>query len=166
MFAKAIRPIGPDETSDVVERDLAELGASLLVTVVEQIAAGRSHEEPQDGARSTYASRLTKEEGLVDWTLPAVAIHTRVRGLYPWPHDYTFLEGTRLILLETRVENGSRDAAPGTVLEVTRDAIHVATGGGGRLAIARVQPEGKRAMTTRDYLAGRPVPPGARLTGP
>jgi methionyl-tRNA formyltransferase len=165
MFAKVTRPIGPDETSDVVEHDLAELGAALLVTVVDQIAAGTAREEPQDDAASTYAPRLTKEEGLVDWTLPARAIHDRVRGLYPWPHAYTYLDGTRLILLKTRVEDGRRDAVPGTVVAVTRDAIHVATGDGG-VAIEGVQPEGKRAMTTRDYLAGRALQPGARLAGP
>ena len=95
MLAKVKRPIGPDETSDVVERDLAELGAGLLVTVVDQIAAGTHQEELQDFMLCSYAPRLTKEEGLIDWTLPASYIHNRVRGLYPWPHAYTYLERRR-----------------------------------------------------------------------
>ena len=103
MFAKVTRPIGPDETSDVVERDLAELGASLLLEVIEDLAAGRAVEEPQDDSLSTYASKVTKDEGLVDWTLPAVDIHNRVRGLYPWPHAFTYLDGERLILMRTHV---------------------------------------------------------------
>jgi methionyl-tRNA formyltransferase len=163
MFAKVTRPIGPDETSDVVERDLAEAGAALLVDVVDQIAAGTAREEPQDDSLSTYAARLTKEEGLVDWNLPALSIHNRVRGLYPWPHAYTYLDGARLILLDTRVEDEPTSVEPGTIVDVTPDALHVATGRGGRIAIERLQPEGKRSMTTRDYLSGRPVSNGARF---
>jgi methionyl-tRNA formyltransferase len=166
MFAKARRPIGPDETSDVVERDLAEIGAALLLDVVDQLAAGTAREEPQDDMLSTYAARLKKEEGLVDWRLPASYIHNRVRGLYPWPHAYTYLDGARLILLKTHVDAEPADAEPGTVVAVSRDALHVATGHGGRIAVERLQPEGKRPMEVRDYLAGRPVTPGARLTGP
>ena len=60
---------------------------------------------------ATYAPRLTKEEGLIDWTLPARAIHNRVRGLYPWPHAYTYLDGARVILLKTRVEDAAASRA-------------------------------------------------------
>jgi methionyl-tRNA formyltransferase len=73
------------KTSDVVEHDLAHLGVAALLTVIEQLERGSVREEPQDDAQSTYAPRLTKDEGLIDWTLPATAIHNRVRGLYPWP---------------------------------------------------------------------------------
>jgi methionyl-tRNA formyltransferase len=165
MFAKVTRPIGPDETSDVVERDLANLGAPLLIEVIEDLAAGRAIEEPQDEALSTYASKITKEEGLVDWTLPAVAIHNRVRGLYPWPHAFTYLDGERLILMRTHVVNETTEAAPGTVVDVAGGLLHVATGSSGRLAIDEIQPEGRRAMKTRDYLAGHPIQPGARFGG-
>ena len=112
MFAKVHRPIGPDETSDVVERDLAEIGSSA--------ARSRSWSRwppapPTKSRRMTryrsYAARLTKEEGLVDWALPAVDIHNRVRGLYPWPHAYAYLQGKRLILLRPRFEQRCRGAA-------------------------------------------------------
>jgi methionyl-tRNA formyltransferase len=164
MMATVTRPIGPDDTSDVVERDLAELGARLLVEVVDRIAAGTATFEPQDHAASTYAPRLTKDEGLIDWTLPALTIHNRVRGLYPWPHAYAYLEGARVILLKTRVVDGGASAEPGTVVDVRRDAIHVATGAGGAIAIDALQAEGKRPMRTRDFLAGRPLQPGGRFT--
>jgi len=163
MFAKVTRQLGPDETSDVVERDLANLGAHLLVTVVDQIAAGTAQEEPQDEARATYAHRLTKEEGLIDWTQGALDVHNRVRGLYPWPHAYTFLDGARLIVLKTHVQDAVTDLAPGTIVAVSREALEVATGRQQRLAIEQVQPEGKRPMAMRDYLAGRPVRVGTRL---
>lgn len=163
MLAKVARPIGPDDTSDVVERDLAQLGASLLVDVVEQIAAGTEQEELQDFMMCSYAARLTKDDGLIDWSLPAAYIHNRVRGLYPWPHAYTYLDSTRLILLKTRVEHEATDSAPGTIVEISRDTLQVATGHRGRIAIEQMQREGGRPLRTREFLAGHTVAPGARL---
>lgn len=166
MLAKVTRLIGSDETSDVVERDLAELGAVLLVDVVDRLAAGQVSEEPQDDMLSTYAPRLTKDEGLVDWSLPAVYLHNRVRGLYPWPHTYTYLEGRRLILLKSAVDEQSSEAPPGTIVDVSRDAIHVAAGFGSRLAITELQPEGRRPMAAREFLAGHPVKVGTTFGPP
>jgi len=166
MIAKVTRPIGPDDTSDVVEQDLSELGATLLVDVVDRLAEGEVDEERQDFMLATYAPKITREDGLIDWALPALYIHNRVRGLYPWPHAYTYLDGARLILLKTTVESESSDAEPGTVVAVSKDAIHVAAGHGSRLAIEQLQAEGKRPMSARDFLAGRPIQPGARFTGP
>ena len=165
MFAKATRPIGHDETSDVVERDLAQLGASLLVTVTDQLAAGTAREEPQDASRATYAARLTKDEGLIDWNRPAIAIHNQVRGLYPWPHAYTFAQGARVIVLRTRVTGDISDAPGGTVVAAGVDGIHVAAGAGSVLAVDMLQPEGRRPMSARDFLAGHPVTPGTTLGG-
>jgi methionyl-tRNA formyltransferase len=167
MLARVIRPIGPEETSEDVERDLATLGASLLGAVIERLSAGPVDGEPQDDTLSSYAPRLRKDESPIDWTLPAPLIHNRVRGLHPWPLASTALAGARLIVLRTRVEEPTGGtAAPGTVVGVSRGALHVATGHGGRLAIESVRPEGRRAMPIRDFLAGHPVQPGAQLGGP
>lgn len=163
MFAKVTRPIGPDETSDAVERDLAALGAALLIEVIDDLAAGRAVEELQDHTQSTYASKITKEEGLIDWTLSAAAIHNRVRGLYPWPHAFSYLNGDRLIVIRSHVSPEPTDVAPGTIVDASSGAIHVATGYGERLIIDEVRPEGRRAMKVRDYLAGHPIQPGARF---
>jgi methionyl-tRNA formyltransferase len=166
MFAKVTRPIGADETSDIVERDLAHLGASLLLDVIDDLAAGRAVEESQDDSLSTYASKITKEEGLIDWTLAAADIHNRVRGLYPWPHAFSYLNGERLIVMRSHVAPEPTSADPGTIVDVSSGAISVATGLGGRLAIDEVQPEGRRAMKVRDYLAGHPIQPGTRFSAP
>ena len=170
MFARELRPIGPDETSDVLEADLAERGAALLVAVVDRIDTGTAREEPQDDALAVYAPRLTKDEGLVDWSRPAAEIHNRVRGLYPWPHAYTYTDaGARLILMRTRPDDhGDRgeDVPPGTLMAITRDAITVAAGGGTRLIVLEVQPEGRRPMPVRDFLAGRPLATGSRFRPP
>jgi methionyl-tRNA formyltransferase len=166
MLARIARPIGPDDTSDAVEHDLAELGAPLLVQVVDAMAAGPVDSEPQDDMMSTYAPRLTKAEGLIDWALPAVYLHNRVRGLYPWPHAYTYLNGQRVIVLRSTTDARSTDAAPGTIVDVTRDAIVVAAGFGSTLALHQLQFEGKRPLTVRELLAGRPIVPGTVLGGP
>jgi methionyl-tRNA formyltransferase len=162
-FATATRVIGPDDTSVDVERDLAILGAELLVEVVNQIADGSATEVPQDESRVTYAARLTKEEGLIDWSSPARTIHNRVRGLYPWPHAYTYLDGRRLIVLRTKVLDQPSGAAPGTVVGIDADGMQVATGDG-CLLIEQIQPEGRRAMAVRDFIAGHRVTAGQRFT--
>jgi methionyl-tRNA formyltransferase len=162
MFARVVRPISPTATSQEVERDLAEAGAALLVAVVDAMATGTAREEPQDHALATYAPKITRDDGPIDWTRTAAEIHNQVRGLYPWPHASTQLAGERLIVLQTRVEPGTPTTVPGTVITVARDALHVATGNG-CLVITRVQPEGRRPMTVRDFLAGRRLQPGMQL---
>lgn len=162
MFAKVPTAIGPDDTSDIVERQLAESGATLLIDVIDRMAAGTAHEEPQDDAQATYAPKITKEEGPIDWTLPAPVIHNRVRGLYPWPHASTTVAGARMLVLRSKPLDIATSAAPGTVVEGTRDAIHVSTGRG-VLSIEQLKPEGRRAMTAREFLAGHPVAPGVIL---
>lgn len=164
MFAKVTRPIAPEDTSDVVESALAAMGAELLLTVVDQLVSGTAREEPQDDTQATYAPRLTKEEGRIDWTQSASQIHNRVRGLYPWPHAYTFFKGTRLIILRSVVPNAAESpASPGTILRVTSEAIHVATGDG-ELAVLDVQPEGRRAMRAHDFLLGHRLATGERFS--
>ena len=130
------------------------------------MAAGSAREEPQDDSQATYAPRLTKEEGLIDWSESATTIHNRVRGLYPWPHAYTYLHGKRLILLRTQVVLAGREAppyTPGTVVSVDTNAIRVATGQG-EIALIELQPEGKRAMRVHDFVLGHQVAPGDALS--
>jgi methionyl-tRNA formyltransferase len=164
MLAKARRPIGQEETSDVVERDLARLGSALLASVVDWFSENRVEETPQDESAATYAHRLTKADGLIDWTASAREIHNRIRGLHPWPHAYTFLHGRRFILLRSAVSAAQdRDARPGTIIEAHGDSLTVAAGAG-RLHVREIQAEGKRPMGPREFLAGHPLPAGDRFS--
>jgi methionyl-tRNA formyltransferase len=230
MFAKAVRPIPLEATSGDMERELAAVGARLLVEVVDSIAAGTAREEQQDDGQATYAPKITREESPIDWTRSAAAIHNQVRGLNPWPRASTSMDGARLIVMRTSPEQahlsagtevpsprsmdpgcrlqvphpprlgsgvqapdsgavtdvepglqsrratasassqkmpgaGSLEsgAKPGTVIEAGGDAIRVATGDG-VLLLLEVQPEGKRVMTAREFLAGRAVTAGTRLS--
>lgn len=163
MLASARRPIGPDETSAQVEADLARIGADLLVSTTDDVAAGRAVESPQDDAAATYAHRLTKADGVVDWRWPAVRVHNLIRGLHPWPHAFTFVHGRRLILIRSAVSVEPADAEPGTVLEASGDRLAVATGDL-RLLLTRIQAEGRRPMAAREFLAGHPMTPGDHVT--
>ena len=161
MFASVVRPIGPDATSGDVEDDLAIVGARLLVDVIDDIAAGAARETPQDAARATYAAKITRDESPIDWTRAASALHNQVRGLMPWPRASAMLDGHRVILLRTTPEPGPRDD-PGVVVEAEGDRLRVATGEG-ILRILEIQPEGRRALTAREFLAGHRVSPGTRF---
>jgi methionyl-tRNA formyltransferase len=163
MMASAHRPIGVDEISDDVERDLARTGAGLLVSVVDQLANGAVRETPQDDAAATYAHRLTKEDSRFEWDWPAARIHNLIRGLHPWPHAETFLHGRRLILLRSAAIDEPGDAPPGSVLEARSGELVVAAGSG-RVRLLELQAEGKRPMQAREFLAGHRVSPGDRFT--
>ncbi|MFN7916939.1 MAG: methionyl-tRNA formyltransferase [Vicinamibacterales bacterium] len=163
MLATVERPIGPADTSEDVEQDLAALGATLLVEVLDRLAVGPVEEIPQDESLVTYAHRLTKEDGVIDWARPAEAIHNQIRGLHPWPHAFAYLEGQRLILWRSTWSAESASAAPGTVLNAQGDSLSVATGAG-TLHITELQAEGRRASGTREFLAGRKLVPGSRFT--
>jgi methionyl-tRNA formyltransferase len=162
MFAARSRPIGPDETSPEVERDLASMGADLLLDVVEQIAAGTATETPQDESAVTYAPKVAREEGAVSWDQPAEALHNLVRGLQPWPLVSARLGGLRVLIHRTRVGGDPVPGPPGS-LSPAGDAITVSCAGGSTLAVLSLQPEGRRVMSAREFLAGRPLAAGARF---
>ena len=162
MLARVTVPIGPDATSSEVEGDLAQRGAALLLEVVEQLAAGAATETPQDEAQATYAPKVLKSESAIDWSLPARRIHNLVRGLQPWPMASTTIAGARVLIHRTALDGMAADAIPGTILEADGDALAVATGEH-VIRILQVQPEGRRAMTVREFLSGHRVAPGLRL---
>jgi methionyl-tRNA formyltransferase len=163
MFAAVTRPIDPDETSVDVERSLAELGADLLVVVARAMAEGRAVEVPQDPSAVTYASKITKEEGAIDWALPAERIHNLVRGLQPWPLVSTRVAGGRVLIHRTVRLPAVTPDAPGTIVRAEGDRFEIAAGDGHVLRVSILQPEGRRAMTAREFLAGRRVIPGTRV---
>jgi methionyl-tRNA formyltransferase len=158
MLAQSVRPLGPDEPSDLVERDLAVMGADLLVGLLDDFAAGRIEEVAQRDADATYAPRLTKEEGRLDFSRPAVDVHNRVRGLRPWPMAYTLLAGRRLVIHRSRVSDGDAGAAvPGAAIARSGTTLTIACGDGRAVDVLEIQPDGRRVMTPREFLAGHPV---------
>lgn len=167
MLARARRPIGPEETSEDLERDLATIGASLLVSTIDRLSGGGLVETPQDEALATYAARLTKRDGIIDWSRPAPAVHDLIRGLHPWPHAYTFRDGKRLIVLGSSVTPDTPTASaatePGTVVSAVGDDLRVACGSG-TLRIRQLQAEGSRPMSAREFVTGHRLTSGDRFT--
>jgi transcription termination factor NusB len=149
MFARTTRAIGPDETSDELEDALAVAGAHLLVEVVDAIAAGTAHEEPQDERLVTYAARLTKEEGLIDWTQPAGAFTTACAGCFPGRTPTRSWTGGASSSGGTSPRAEASTAAPGTVLHAGSDGVFVAAGDGRVLALLALQVRGRPGRCPR-----------------
>jgi methionyl-tRNA formyltransferase len=163
MFAVVKKAIDPNETSVDVERALAASGARLLLDVVDQIAAGRATETEQDASQATYASKITKAEGAVEWTLGAEKLHNLVRGLHPWPLVSARIAGGRVLIHRTELTTAVTPDTPGTIVRAEGDRLEVAAGDGRILRLVTLQPEGRRAMSAREFLAGRHVAPGTKV---
>jgi methionyl-tRNA formyltransferase len=162
LLQKAI-PITADDTAGTLSPRLAELGGTLLVETIVRLKAGSLVPQAQDSSRATLAPLLKKEDGAIDWTLPATAVANRVRGLAPWPGAYTTVAGgDRWTIWRALALPGPAAKPPGTVIAITADAIHVATGDG-TLAVMELQPANSRRMTVAQYLAGHSVAIGMQL---
>ncbi len=170
MIAIARTDIGPDETSGEVEERLARLGAPLVVEAVARLAAGPVSILPQDRAKVTKAPKLRKEDGVIDWSRPAKAIHDLVRAMQPWPVASTTWNArgpnqkgpVRLIVHATAI--GAGQGTPGEVLEARDDRLIVAAGDGA-VALKIVQIAGKKPQSATEFLRGRRVEPGDRMGG-
>jgi len=159
--------IEADEHSPALGARLAEAGAGLLVESAELLASGRLPSRPQDHARATYAPILKREDGEVDFGLPAREIEGRIRGFDPWPGVWVTNAGRRLRILEGRVASGPAvEAPPGTVLGLTGEELVLVCGAGSRLLVSRLQPAGRRAIGARDAVNGRVVAEGDRFDLP
>lgn len=163
MLARLPTAIGPDDTSDVLEDRLAEAGAGLLIETVNAIARGPVTATAQDERLVTYAAKLERLESSLDWDQPAEVLHNLIRGLQPWPIAAGLLHGRRVLMRRSRpFPEETHTARPGTVLRVEPEALVVAASSG-VIHLFDLQPEGRSAMTIRDYLNGRAVAPGDRF---
>ena len=161
VLLRRATPIGPDETAVDLGARLAHLGADLVVETLARL--DEIVPEPQDGRAATLAPILTREDGEIDWRMPAREIANRCRGFLPWPGTWTTLDGARLHVWRAAAEAGAAGEAPGTVVEARGDRFVVAAGGGSRLAALELQLEGKRRMAARDLLNGVRVAAGTAL---
>lgn len=157
-------PIRPTDTGGSLHDVLAAEGATLLGETLEAICAERAPRAAQDHDAATYAPKLTKAEGRIDWTRPAVEIYNKVRAFNPWPVCWTGLPdaGGRLRVLCAGV--ASNDGVPGAVLAVTDEGPIVAAGEGS-LCLLEVQGEGGRVMSGSVYCRGHGLMSGQRLEG-
>ena len=162
MLLREVVEIRPDDTAGTLAPRLAEVGGRLLVETLRRLKAGTLTPERQDDAQATMAPLLKKEDGLIDWALPAIDIANRVRGLSPWPGAFTYVNGERWTLCRVSVGEELQRASPGSVTKVTKDRVDVATGRG-TIHILDIQPSNSRRMTMAQYLAGHRLAEGITL---
>jgi methionyl-tRNA formyltransferase len=158
-------PILPEDNSATLHERLAVLGAELLVPTILEYTSGGIIPQPQVESAASYARKITKEDGRLDWTQPARTLWNQVRAFTPWPGAFTGLTGTsarrRLKILRATIED-NRGGPPGEILQADKTGLVVACGQGA-LRVHELQLEGGRRMTAAELLAGHPLHPGTKL---
>lgn len=151
ILLRAETEIAPDETAIELGERLAITGADLLVKTLDTLDL--IIPEKQDNARATHAPVLKKEDGLIDWTFPATAIHNRVRGFQPWPGAYTEFRGHMLHIWKSRIAG----PFPGEVgqLKHSSNRVLVPCGDGTGLELLEVQMEGRKRMSAQAFANGQ-----------
>ncbi len=158
-------PIAPETTHPELSAQLAKLGARMMVEAMELVANGRAEFTPQDPAKVTHSRIITKEDGRIDWTKSAWAIHNQVRALQPWPIAHCQFREQPFRILRSRVveANDTPQGAPGEIVAVGKQHLYVATGEG-VLELLEVQVPGKRIVQTGEFLRGHRIEAGARFS--
>jgi methionyl-tRNA formyltransferase len=155
-------PIGPEETVGELHDRLAKTGAELLLKTIQMIEDGTVRRTPQDHAAATFAPRLKKEDGIIDWQRNADEIVHLILGLSPSPCAYSILQGRTLKIFTATARKSPIGQMPGTVLAVTPEGLPVAAGEG-VVFLREVQAEGKKRMPVQDFLRGVRLRSGERL---
>ncbi|MBM7623306.1 methionyl-tRNA formyltransferase [Sporohalobacter salinus] len=158
--------ITSEETVGELHDRLAVLGAEVLLETLELIKAGEANRISQDDRKATYAQKITKEEGRIDWTASAQEIKNLIRGMNPWPGAYTFYNDNRLKVWNSRIYDSKTKPSviPGTVVDIENESGFIVQSGEGQLLISEVQPENKQRMSANDFLRGYDLQEGTLLT--
>lgn len=157
ILLAAVTHIGPDEITPELAARLAEMGAPLIVETLRKLDRREVTPRPQDDSQATLAPLLNKEDGRIDWSMPAETIYNRIRGLQPWPGAFTTLRGKTCNIWGRPISNSKGKATPGTIL-VEDHELAVACGNATALRLEFVQLEGRKRVTAREFASG------ARLT--
>lgn len=164
MIAKIVVPIDPEETGGSLFDKLAAAGAELLIKTLPSISDGTaSYEKQPEESPTPYAAMITKQMGLMDFHKSAEVLERLVRGMNPWPSAYTYLNGKVLKVWKSEVSGENTDGPAGTILKADKTGIHVACAGS-VLIFKEVQLEGKKRMSTEDFLRGYHLEEGTLLT--
>ena len=149
-------PVGAEDTTGSLTARLAQVSARLLIETLPQWFSGKIKPQPQAEPSTSYTRVITKEDGMMDWTLTALELWRRVRAYDPWPGCYTWWQGKRLKIIEAEAWPGGKSEEAGKVVALPPGAkatIGVQTRDG-VLGLVRVQQEGKRAMVAEDFIRG------------
>jgi methionyl-tRNA formyltransferase len=161
LLAESV-PIGPATTAGTLHDTLAALGSRLAVDALDRLAAGALPARPQPSEGVTYAAKLRRDEGRLDWRRPAVELERAVRALNPWPGTWLESAGERIKVLAAELTAESAGAAPGTVLD---DRLAIACAAGA-LRPTLLQRGGRGAADAASFLRGFPIRAGDVLPCP
>ncbi len=162
MLMKCETGIDPNETAGELHDRLSEMGATLVVETLEALEKGELKPQKQDDSQSCYAKMLTRELCAVDWSRNARDIHNQIRGLSPWPVAVAVLEGKKLKIHRSALSDMKNHSAKcGEV--ISTNPLTVKCGGGSAIVLLEVQAEGKKRMTSEDYLRGHKIELGTVL---
>jgi len=165
MLTTIATPITPEDNAQTLHDRLAELGGELLVKTIPDYVAGRITPRPQPVESVSYARKITKEDGHIDWAQPARALWNRVRGFTPWPGAFTrhTVHGKPVLLKIWSAQILSDlSGEPGTILRADKQGIVVACGTQA-LRILELQREGGRRLAAQDFLTGHDFQIGSRF---
>lgn len=154
--------IAPDDTGDSLFEKLMQAGAGLITETISRLEAGEIHKKAQEEDQATYAKRLSKELGRIDWQEEAAVIERKIRAFTSWPGAYTTLFGKTLKIWGAQLTDTPADGTAGSVSAVAKEEI-VVNCGEGRLALREVQLAGKKRMPVKEFLLGVRVQTGERL---
>ena len=155
-------PIRDDDDAGSLAARLAAIGGPLLAESVVQAAEVRAPRKPQDRGAGSYAGKLRKEDGIVDWSLPALVVWSHARAVTPWPGATTTFRGRRVLLTRSKPGTGPAGAPPGTLLGNDGDGIRVACADGA-LRVQRLKPEGRAELDAAEWTRGARPQPGERF---
>ncbi|MGQ9673276.1 MAG: methionyl-tRNA formyltransferase [Candidatus Aminicenantales bacterium] len=159
ILAFAEVEIFPEETATELEKRLACLGADLLVGTLDKLE--ELPRLPQDHSRATYAPRLKKEDGRIDWSAPALTIERKVRAFSTWPGAYSFLHGQRILICRgKKLAETLPGQRPGRIVATERNGLIVACGQDSLFLVERLQRENRKEMDAHAFLQGMKVDPG------
>ncbi|MDR3677108.1 MAG: methionyl-tRNA formyltransferase [Acidobacteriota bacterium] len=163
-FLKREVAIQDEDTAETLGQRLSAVGAALLIETLRRLEQGDLQAQPQDHAQATLAPILKKEDGRVNWKLPALEIWNRIRGLRPWPGAYTTFRGKNLHIWSAPrpVEGETTHLEPGTLIS-DRASLRVACGQGTVLEAKELQLEGRKRLAPRDFLNGVKISPGEKV---
>lgn len=156
MIDTAKTPIEPDETAGELLDRLAVLGADLLSKTLTSIECGTATAVPQDPSQVSFAPMLDKSMCPIDWNKTAQQVHNHVRGLNPWPVATAEIQGQKFKIYTTALVETAEQAAPGTILSLTKTGLQIACGEGA-VEIRILQAEGGKRMAAPDYFRGHPL---------
>ena len=161
MLMRLPLPVADDDTAQTLHDKLAVLGASAIVSALRQLDQGHLVAEPQDERGATYAAKLSKAEGLIDWHKSAVELARAVRAFNPFPVAQARLGAEPWRVWQAGAVDRN-DGRPGEILKADKDGILVACGEGA-LRLTEIQKAGGKRLPAASFLAGNPVKPGDRF---